>query len=174
MTEPAEIVKEHAPSGGLLTPDVMMVVLTWATFFVLLFILKKYAFKPILENLQKREDHIRTALEDADKAKEKLAHILDEEKRILDEARAQASVIVADARKTAVSLANAIEQKAHQQGKEILDTALVDLDAQRRKVRHQLLQETADISLALAAKILKENTDTDKNRRLIQESLKDI
>ena len=66
----------HAASAGssnLLMPETLMVILTWVTFFILLFILQKFAWKPILAGLKKREDYIRKSLEDADKINEQLA-----------------------------------------------------------------------------------------------------
>ena len=57
---------------GILSPDITLVILTWISFFALLVILHKFAWKPILAGLKQREDYIRKSLEDADKIKSRI------------------------------------------------------------------------------------------------------
>ena len=168
---------EHAAAASnhnILMPDTLMVILTWATFFILLFILQKFAFKPILDGLQKRERDIRESIENADKAKAQLAQIEQEKQRIINEAKAQASQIVEQGRKTARDLAADIEVKSKQHAQDILQAAQAEIAGERQKVLKQLRQESADIAISLAGKIIRENMDQDKNRRLVEEAIKQL
>ncbi len=166
---------EHdAVKVDILTPDVTMVFLTWLTFFLLLFILKKFAWKPILDGLQQREDHIRKSLKEADEAKRQLQEVHVEKVRILDEARQKAQVIVEDSRRSAAELAKQSDQKAKANARQIVESAHQQTEGERERVLHQLRQESAAVAVALASKIIKENMDNDKNHRLVQEALKEI
>ncbi len=160
--------------AGILTPDALMVILTWVTFFILLFILQKYAFKPIMENLQKREKEIHDALENADKAKVQLAHIEEEKQKILNTARAQGIQIIEQSRRTARDLAANIETKSHQNAWEMIQIAHEQIEGEKQKLLKTLRQESAEAAITLAGKIIKENMDQDKNRRLVEEAIKQL
>lgn len=167
----------HAASGassGLLTPEALMVILTWVTFFALLFILQKFAWKPILEGLKKREDYIRKSLQDADKIKEQLAQVETAKLKIIDEAKDKANTIIEQSRKTGNELAVQIEQKAKKNAEEIIINAHQEIQGERESVRQALKKESAQTAVILAGKILKENLDTQKNRDLINQAIKDI
>jgi F-type H+-transporting ATPase subunit b len=170
-----EHVAAAANSGAnILTPEILMVVLTWVTFFILLVILQKFAFKPILENLQKRENDIRDALANADKAKAQLAEIELEKQRILGEAKAAASLIIEEARKTAKILGADIEAKARAEAQQIIKSAHEEIEAERQRLLKSLRQESGQLAISLATKIIQENMDQDKNRRLVQDAIEQL
>ncbi|MBI3602752.1 MAG: F0F1 ATP synthase subunit B [Candidatus Omnitrophica bacterium] len=168
-------IETHASSGNsILSPDILLGILTWVTFFIVFFILKKFAFKPILENLQKREKEIREALENADKAKLQLTHIEEEKQKILDAAKTQAAQIINQGRKTARDLAADIETKSRQHAQEITQGAHAQIAGEKQRLLKTLRQESAEIAISLAGKIIKENMDKDKNRRLVEEEVKQL
>ena len=164
----------HQPKGDILTPDVTMLILTWVTFFSLLIILHKFAWKPILEALQKREKEIRDALDNADKAKAQLADIEKERQKVLDEAKVQASSIIEQSRKTAKDLATDIEAKSRQHAQEIIQGAHAEIAGEKQRLLKTLRQESAEVAISLASKIIKENMDQDKNRKLVEEAIKQL
>lgn len=164
----------HPSGADILSPDVMMMVLTWVTFFILLAILKKFAFKPILETLEKRERDIRESLDNADKAKRQLQEIEADKQRILDEARQQAIMIVDDARKVAKNLAADIEVKGRQHAQDIIKGAQEEIEADRQRLLKGLRQESGELAISLAGKIIKENMDQEKNRRLVKEAVEQL
>ena len=159
----------HQPD--IFAPDVVMVILTWVSFAILVVILKKYAWKPILDTLQKREEYIRKSLDDADKAKVQLQEVDKQKQHILEEAKAQAASIILDARQTASVLAVSIEKKAKEHAEAIVNGAYAQIDGEYQRVSKQLKHESAQTAVLLAGKVLKENLDTDKNRRLVDEAI---
>ncbi len=175
-TSTVEVSSEHnvQPKGDILTPDVTMLILTWVTFFSLLIILHKFAWKPILEALQKREKEIRDALENADKAKVQLALIEQERQKILSEAKTQAIQIINQGRKTAKDLAADIEAKSRQHAQEITQSAHEEIAGEKQRLLKSLRQESAEVAISLASKIIQENMDQDKNRRLVQDAIKQL
>ncbi len=170
--ESAKVVESHGQN--ILAPDLLMVVLTWVTFFALLFILKKFAWKPILQGLKNREDYIRKSLEDADAAKAQLAQVETTRNQILNEARSQALQIVDDSRKSAAALAHEIEAKAKLNAQDIVNNAKAQIEGERQRLIEALKKQSVGIAISLAGKILKENTDTQKNRDLVNEAVKQL
>ncbi len=159
---------------GIFTPDLTMVILTWVTFVLLLVILKKFAWKPILDNLQQRENYIQQSLKDADTIKQELAEVEKRKQGILEEAKTQAAQIIHQSRETARAVAVDIETKAKEHAQSIRDTAQAQIEGEYQQKSRQLQKESAAAAVELASKILKENMDTDKNRRLIESALKEI
>lgn len=158
----------------ILPSDVTMVILTWVTFFCLLVLLHKFAWKPILQALQKREKEIRDALENADKAKAQLANIEQEKQKVLNEAKTQAAQIIDQGRRTARDLATDIEGKSRQHAQSIIQSAHAQIAGEKQRLLKTLRQESAEVAIALAGKIIKENMDKDKNRRLVEEAVKQL
>ena len=165
---------EHQGSANILNPDVTLMILTWVTFFALLAILYKFTWKPILTALQNREDLIRQSLDDARKAQEQLTHINQLKVQILDEAKQKADTIIEQSRKSAQELAISIEAHAKEHGQALIQSALAEIEGQKQKAITQLKEESANIAVELAEKIIQENLSTDKNRRLIEQYLKEI
>ena len=165
---------EHTqPSGNILAPETIMACLTWAVFFVVLFVLQKFAWKPILAGLKQREDYIRKSYEDADKIKAELAAEVTKTK-ILDEAKEKANTIIEQSRKTGNELAGQIEQRAKKNAEEIIASAHQEIEGERERVRNALKKESVQTAVSLAEKILKENLDSEKNRNLINQAIKDL
>ena len=159
---------------GILSPDVTLVILTWISFFSLLVILHRFAWKPILAGLKQREDYIRKSLADADKINNQLAEFEVAKGKILDEAKVRANAIVEQSRKMGNELASQIEQRAKKNAEEIISSAHQEIEGERERVRNALKKESAQTAVSLAEKILKENLDTEKNRNLINQAIKDI
>jgi F-type H+-transporting ATPase subunit b len=164
----------EAQHPGLLTPDVTLVILTWVSFFALLVILHRFAWKPILAGLKQREDYIRKSLDDADKIKSQLAEIEADKLRIFDEAKDRANAIIEQSRKMGNELASQIEQRAKKNAEEIIVSARQEIEGERERVRNALKKESVQTAVSLAEKILKENLDSEKNKNLINQAIKDM
>ena len=168
------MITPESQQPGILSPDVTLVILTWISFFGLLIVLHKFAWKPILAGLKQREDYIRKSLDDADKIKSQLAQVEAAKKVILDEAKERAHVIVEQSRKMGNELAGQIEGRAKKSAEEIISSAHQEIEGERERVRDALKKESAQTAVSLAEKILKENLDTEKNRKLINQAIKDM
>lgn len=160
--------------NNVLTPEVILASLTWAAFFAVLFILQKFAWKPILAALKKREDYIRKSLEDADKATAQLSQIESAKQKILEEAKEKGNALIEQSRKVGNELAVQIEARAKMNAQEIINSAHQEIEGERERVRNALKKESAQTAVFLAEKILKENLDTEKNRHLIDQAMKDV
>ncbi len=163
-----------AHNPGILTPDTTLVILTWVSFFSLMIILHKFAWKPILAGLKEREDYIRKSLDDADKVRSEIAALEASKLKIIDEAKEKANVIIEQARKTGADVASQIEQRAKKNAEDIIQSAHQEIAGERERVRNTLKKESAQTAVSLAEKILKENLDNEKNRQLINQAIKDV
>ncbi len=153
--------------SGLFTPDVAMVILTWITFFLLLAVLYKFAWKPILKALDEREESIRRSVESADKIKEELARIQETRNQFIREAEEKARNIISESKEAAVQIAQGIQNKAKEEAGILLENARHDIKEEAQKARIVLRQESARIAVELAGKLIEKNLDTDTNRKLI-------
>jgi F-type H+-transporting ATPase subunit b len=167
-------VPESAPTLNVMPSETIMVVLTWITFFLLLVLLHKFAWRPILNIVQNREKEIRDALENADKAKVQLAQVEEEKLRLLNEAKTQAAKIIEESRKTARDLAANIEAKSRQEAQNLVQSAHEEIAGERQRLLKSLRQESAEVAISLASKIIQENMDQDKNRRLVQNEIEQL
>jgi F-type H+-transporting ATPase subunit b len=163
---------EHQSAGvDIFAPDIIMSVLTWVTFLALLFVLKKFAWTPIIAGLDQREKDIRTSLDAADKARAQLADVEVAKSKILEEARTQGMTIIQDARKTAEDVGKEIETKAKAHAESIIFSANAQIAGEREQVMNQLKRESIDTAIALAEKVLEANLDKDKNRQLVERAI---
>lgn len=171
-------VQEHAAVAhakpDIFAPDAVMLILTWVTFFGLLIILQKFAWKPILGILQKREEYIRDSLAQADQVKSDVAQAQASKEKIIAEARLTAQSIIDESRKKAVEIAHGIEERAKKQAQDTVQTAHQEIAGERERARAALRKESAEIAVNLAAKLLKENLDKAKSDRLIEQYIKEI
>ena len=159
---------------NFLSPDVHMLILTWVTFFSLLAVLYKFAWKPILSALERREGAIRKSLEEAQKIKDELARINETCRTILAETEVKSKAILAESRKEGVGLAKGIHEKAKEEAAITLENARREIKTEVEKAQANLREESARVAVGLASKLIEQNLDTQHNKKLVEEFLKKI
>ena len=156
----------------LVQPDPGLFLWTILTFLVLLVLLAKFAWKPLLALLDRREEMIRQSLDDADKAKQELQRLQQESKEILSKARVEAQSILAKTRSEAEQLKGEIRQNAKAQADSILRDAEKQIQVETEKAIAMLKSDVVDLSLVVASKLIRRNLSKEDNQSLIEESLK--
>ncbi len=171
-------VQVQTPSGkeeaNFLSPDVTMILLTWITFLSLLAILYKFAWKPILAGLDAREELIRRAVENAEKTNRELAQIHQERDKVIAQAQQEAKEVVEQSRKAAIEAAKVIQQKTREEAQIILENAQREIQSQQEKVQAELKELSAQIAVQLASKLIEENLDEKKNKKLVDDFIRNI
>ncbi len=157
-----------------LAVDGKMVGFTWLVFAVLLVILYKFAFKPILSGLDAREGRIRNAMDEADDARKQLEQIESTRDSLIAEADDKAKDIVADSRKAADEAARVIKAKAHEDAQIMLENAEREIQEAENRARSELRKQSAEMAITLAGKIVGENLDNDRNRLLTDKLISEI
>ncbi len=158
----------------LVQPDPGLFLWTILTFLVLLVLLAKFAWKPLLALLDRREEMIRQSLDDADKAKQELQRLQQESKAILSKARVEAQSILAKSRSQAEKLKGELRQEAKVQADSILRDAEKQIQVETEKAIAVIKTEVVDLSLLVASKLIKRNLSKEDNQSLIEESLKQV
>lgn len=158
----------------LVQPDPGLYIWTIVTFLILLALLGRFAWRPLLDALEKRQEAIRKSLDDARQAKEELQRIHAESQRILAEARTEAGEIVSRTRTEAARFADEMKQKARTDADALVKHAERQIDLQTARAVETIRHEAVDLSIAIASKILRRDISKEDNERLIQETLKEM
>ena len=158
----------------LVQPDPGLYIWTIVTFLVLVAALAKFAWRPLLEALERRQDLIRKSLDDAQKAKQELEKLHVESQRILAAARTDAEQILSSTRSDANRFREELKQKAQVEAAGIVKNAEKQIALETARALQQIRTEAVDISVAIASKLLARNVSKEDNERLIEETFKQI
>jgi F-type H+-transporting ATPase subunit b len=143
-----------------------MAIISWVCFLTLLLVGGKVAWKPILANLDARETRIRESLENAEKIESQLADAEASRKKLISDAETSAKTIITEAKETAQKLAKEINETAKAEAQSLRENALKDIENARAKAVSSLRDESAELAVTLAGKLIGENLDSEKSRVL--------
>lgn len=155
----------------LVQPDPGLFIWTILTFLALVALLAKFAWRPLLQALERRQEMIRKSLDDAEQAKVELERVQRESAEIVRRAREEADAIVSRTRTDADRLREELRQQARQEAAAILKAAERQIQIEADRAREQLRREAVDMSVLIASKILRRTISREDNERLIQETL---
>ena len=142
-------------SMQLVTPAIGLMFWTIVIFILLLLILKKFAWKPILKAVDDRNNSIKDALSSAEKAKEEMEQLSADNDKILTEARMERDSIIKEAREIKEKTISEAKSKATKEAEKIIIDAKQQIKNEQMKDMIELKNEIADISIQMAEKILK-------------------
>lgn len=159
----------------LIQPAIGLIFWMSVSFLLLLFILRKFAWKPILKMLSERETSIATALDSARKAKEEMANLKADNERLLNEARAERDRMLKEARDTKDAIVAEAKSKAQSEANKVLQQARETIQTEKMAAITELKNQVASMSIEIAEKILRTELGNDeKQKALVQSLLKDI
>ena len=161
-------------NNPLVTPDPGLFIWTIITFLVLVALLAKFAWRPLLEALERREKLIARAIDDAEKARADLERVQQDAAKILAEARVEGEAIVGRSRAAADRLGEELRQKASAEAAGILKKAEREIQLETTRAIEQVRREAVELSVAIASKILHRNVSAEDNRTLIEDSLRQL
>lgn len=141
------------------------------TFLVLLAFLARFAWKPLMAALERREKRIRESLEDAEKAREEADRISKEYDRMISKARSEAQGIVKEGKATGERLKEEMVARAKEESERIRTDAEKQIGAEKQKAIADIREEVVNLSLQVASKIIGKKLTRKDNLALIQESL---
>ena len=149
----------------------------WQTviFVCLIFLLKKYAWKPILDSVNEREEGIKNALLSAEKAKEEMASLQSDNEQTLKKARLERDGLLKEAREIKQKLIDDAKNEASAEAKKILIQAQETIKSAKNAAIVDLKNQVANLSVEIAEKVLKEKLSNDKSQmELVKELVKDV
>jgi F-type H+-transporting ATPase subunit b len=158
----------------LVTPEIGLVFWTTVSFIILLWLLGKFAWKPILSALNEREDGIKKALVEADKARQEMAELQSSNENILKEAREERDALLKDAREIKNNMISEAKEEAKTQADKIVHQAKVTIENEKQAAITHLKNQVAELSIGIAEKVIKEElSNKDKQIDLIEKMLDD-
>tara|TARA_B110000014_G_scaffold206089_1_gene156717 strand:- start:180 stop:683 length:504 start_codon:yes stop_codon:yes gene_type:complete len=161
-------------NNPLVQLDPGLFVWTILTFLLLVFVLAKFAWKPLLKMLQDREDMVRSSIEDAEKAKSELERLNEESEAIMAKARSEAQSILADGKAAAEKVKDDIIAKSKEQANKIREDAGNQIQVEKDKAISEIKKEVVNLTLSVAEKLIQKNLSDADNKSLIDESLKKV
>ena len=161
-------------NNPLVQPDPGLYIWTILTFLVLLALLAKFAWRPLLAALEARQESIRKSLDDARQARQELERLHAESQKILAQARADADTILSETRSDANRFRDEMKGKAQAEAAAIVKNAEKQIEQETARALQQIRTEAVDISVAIASKLLQRNVSREDNDRLIEDTFRQI
>lgn len=148
----------------------------WTTivFIVLVLVLRKFAWRPILQVLEEREEKIRSSLEQAERARAEAAELLKQNERNMARAEEEYQRIIREAKTIGEKMKDEIIARAHQQAQRNLQLAREEIARETEAAKQRLRVEVADLAIRAAEKILDETLDAPRHRRLVENFLNEL
>ena len=156
----------------LVTPGFGLVFWTVITFLLLLFIMRKFAWKPILGAVSDREEGIKDALASAEKARQEMENLTADNERILQEARAEREAMLKDARDMKNKIVADAKDEAQAQASKMIEQAQAAIESEKKAAMAELKSHVAGLSVSIAEKVVREElSNKDKQLKLVEDML---
>ena len=158
----------------LVQTDPGLFIWTIVTFLVLLGLLAKFAWRPLLEALDTRQNAIRKSLDDAQQARQELERLNTESAQIVARSRQEADAIITQSRADGDRLREEIRHKARAEADLIVKNAERQIQLETSRALQQIRHEAVELSVMIASKIIQRNLTREDNERLIDEALRQV
>lgn len=156
-----------ADGGGLFGIDLGLSFWTIVTFLLVLWVLKRFAWGPILGALEAREKGIQESIDEAHRFREEARDMQEKHREQLQDARRQAQEIVAESRQAGEKIRHDLEQKGREESERILEQARRDIERERDQALDTIRRESVDLALAAAEQVLQEKLDQEADRERV-------
>ena len=160
---------------NILAPDIGLMFWTLLIFLILLVLLRKFAWKPIVTALKEREESIEKALNEARTAREEIENLKLENDKILTQAKLDRDAMLRQAKELGDSIINQAKENAQKEGKQILSETRELVKKEKEQAMIELKNEIGDLVIKTASKVIRQElTSNDQQKKIIEDSLKDL
>ena len=165
---------EHSGPPNLLEPNFGVMAWTLIIFLLLMFVLSKFAFKPLFAAVEAREKALEEAIAGAKRDRDEAEKLMSQQRVQLEAARTEAQAIIADSRATAERMRTDLLAQTKQQQEEMLEQARRVIDSERDAAVAQLRREAVDLAIAGASRVIEKNLDSASNRQIVETFLSSL
>jgi F-type H+-transporting ATPase subunit b len=159
----------------LVTPGIGLIFWQVIAFLILLIVLKKYAWKPVLNAIKSREERIKGALASAEEAKEEMQKLKADNEVIIKEAKEERNKLLQEAREIKIQMIEDAKTQAGDEAKKIIESAKSKIKSEKEAAISEIKELVATLSVDIAEKILKKELEDKKEQQaLISSSLEDL
>jgi F-type H+-transporting ATPase subunit b len=159
----------------LLVPEIGLVILQTIAFLLLMFLLAKFAWKPVLAAIKEREQSIDEALNKAELAKQEMTRLTAQNEELMKEARFERDRILKEAKTLKDSIVHEAKTQAHNEGAKLIEKARIEIENQKKAALAELKNQVSTLSLDIAERVLRNQLqDKSKQQELVTNLLKDV
>ena len=160
---------------NLLIPEVGLLVWNTIAFLVLVFLLGKFAWKPIMKGNHDREQSIDEALNKAELARQEMARLSSQNEELMKQAREERDQILKEAKSLKDSIVNEAKNQAQAEGAKLIEKARIEIENQKKAALAELKGQVSALSLDIAERVLRTQLDDKaKQQELVNNLLKDV
>ncbi|NTU92403.1 MAG: F0F1 ATP synthase subunit B [Chlorobiaceae bacterium] len=160
--------------GGLLNPNPGLIFWTAISFLIVLLILKKFAWGPVVSMLEEREKGIQSAIDRAHSAKDEAEAILKKNRELLARADAEADRIIREGKEYADKVRTELTEKAQAESQKMIASAKDEIEQEKRRALDVLRNEVADLAIRGAEKIIRTALDAEKQKVVVDDMIKEL
>jgi F-type H+-transporting ATPase subunit b len=157
----------------LVTPDIGLLFWMLVSFLIVLFVLKKFAWKPILNMLHKREESIEQALKAADRARDDMFKMKADNEKILSEARVERERIFREAQEIKEKIVSEAHEQAKKEQNRIMEETKILIQSEKNNAVKEIRALSADLSVQIAEKLLRHELSSDRKQKAFLDRLTD-
>ena len=159
----------------LLLPEFGLVIFQSIAFLLLMFLLAKFAWKPILAAIKEREKSIDEALSKAELAKQEMARLTSQNEELMKAARAERDLILKEAKTLKDNIVNEAKLSAQTEGAKLIEKAKIEIENQKKAALAELKNQVSTLSLDIAERVLRNQLqDKATQQDLVANLLKDV
>ena len=159
---------------NLITPEYGLIFWTGLSFLILLFILRKFAWKPILGAVNTREQSIMDALASAEAAKKEMENLTADNEKLLKEARIERDVMMKEARELKAKMIADAKEEAQVEADKMISNAQAAIESEKKAAIADIKSQVASLSIEIAEKVVKDELSSkDKQLKLVESMLGD-
>lgn len=154
--------------------DPVLLVAQIVNFLIILFLLKRFLYKPILKIIKDREEKIVEGLKQAEQAEKTLTQASEKESKILSKAKADATLIIEDAKKEALELTKNIQDNSRAETERIIKEARAQIEQESKEAEERLSKHTAMLAGQILEKALEKELSANEKKKILQNVVKKI
>ncbi|MFS0881731.1 F0F1 ATP synthase subunit B [Metabacillus niabensis] len=158
-------------STGLNTGDIIFQLVA---FLILLALLSKYAFGPVMNMMKKREEHIANEISSSEERNREAQKLIEEQTELLKEARKEAQTLVENAKKLGEQQKEEIVQAARSEANRLKEGALKEIEQQKEQAIAALKEQVASLSVLIASKVIEKELDEREQEKLINDYINEV
>jgi len=159
----------------LLVPEIGLLVWNTIAFLVLVFLLGKFAWKPIMKGISDREQSIDEALNKAELARQEMARLSSQNEELMKQAREERDQILKEAKTLKDGIVNEAKTQAQVEGAKLIEKARIEIENQKKAALAELKGQVSALSLDIAERVLRTQLDDKaKQQELVNNLLKDV
>lgn len=154
--------------------DPGLIIWTWICFIILLALLSKFVYKPIVAMIDSRSTSVREELDASERMRKEAEDLLAQYKVQLDEGRVEVQKMIEEGRFAGEKLKREIVDKAAEESKQLVKKAQEEIDREKKKALMELQEQVAELSVQVASKMIRETLETKDHEKLIEAALAQV